>query len=302
MGAAISQAMRSFALWASGRSYRLILLTILFVQLLAPIAGALVVLDCLRRGPAAAATSALIALGALAGGAAVVGANVPGTIGLTAPVLVGGIASGALLSASRSLSLAFQGTVLGAIGLAVLIFTAVPGADGLGPFLLGETLQLLESLGLADDQIALFAEVPPGYLVQFLLTTLLVSLLAGLMLGCWWYALITEGVHFGEDFRALRLGRVAGALLMFVVALQLFVDSETIAIAAQMALIGFLFQGLAVMHARSRSDNWHGAIVVLVYVVLFVFSPLSLLVIAGLSMVGLVDNFFALRARSGPEE
>jgi hypothetical protein len=121
------------------------------------------------------------------------------------------------------------------------------------------------------------------------------------MLGYWWYGLLVPEIRFGEDFRALRLGLVGGALLALLVALQIVIPAAAIQNAAQLAVIGFLFQGLAVMHARSRSGNWHGAIIVVIYVVLFSFSSLSAIVIAGLSVVGLLDNFFALRARGKPE-
>jgi len=66
-----------------------------------------------------------------------------------------------------------------------------------------------------------------------------------------------------------------------------------------MAVVGFLFQGLAVLHARSHSENWPKAVVILVYCL---FIPWTELALMGVSAVGLLDNFFELRARSAPEE
>jgi hypothetical protein len=298
----MTQAMRGIAEWATNRPYRTVLLTIVFAQLLAPIAAGLLVLDALRRGPVAAAISALISLVAIGLGGLTVGAGLGESVGLPAPVLAGAVAAGGLLGAYRSLALSFQVTLLGAIGLTVAAYALVPGADGLGEYLLGETLSLLESLGVTGEQLTVFATTPPSLLVETLLMYFVISVLSGLMLGFWWYSLLTEGVRFGAAFRALRLGRVAGIGLMLLFLLRIVVDSELIQIAAQLAVIGFLFQGLAVMHARSRSDHWHGAIIVLVYVALLTFTPLMLIAIAGLSVVGLLDNFFALRARVGPED
>jgi hypothetical protein len=135
--------MRSFVGWVTNRPYRLILLTIVFVQVLAPVAGALLVLDVLHRGPAAATVAALIALGAIGLSSLAVGASLADSVGLAAPILLGGLVSGALLRASRSLSLAYQATVLGAIALMLAVFALVPGADRFGQYLLDETLNLL---------------------------------------------------------------------------------------------------------------------------------------------------------------
>jgi hypothetical protein len=301
MGAAMTQAMRGFAAWASGRSYRLILLAILFVELIAPVAGGLLVLEALRRGPGAATTAGLLTLLGVAIVSLIGSTSIWSSLGLSAPVIVGGLAAGALLQASRSLSLSFQATVLGGLAVTLGLFVFVPGLDALGAYMQESLLLMFEANGGMEQWITIFSEAPPIMFVQILLMVFLISILAGLMLGYWWYSLIAEPVDFGRDFRALRLGRFAGSVLMLLVAAPLLIDSDWVQSLAQLAVIGFLFQGLAVMHARSRSDNWHSSIVVLVYLALFIVSPLSVLVFGGLSIVGLVDNFFALRARVGPE-
>jgi len=296
----MTQAMRAFAKWATARPLRLILLSIVFVQILAPVSAALIVLDALRRGPVAAMTSALLAITGFALISLALGAGLVEALSLSAPVLLASVAIGALLGWSRSLSLTFQCLMVGAVVVSLLLFTVVPGVDQLGDFLLNETLLLLESVGLDQERLTLFGATSGNLLVQFLLTSVLLSLLAALMLGYWWYALLDPSARFGVDFRALKLGRFAGSVLIVLVALRLFVAVEMIQNMAQLAVVGFLFQGLAVMHARGHSDNWHRAIIVLVYVALFSFSPLALMVIVGLTVVGLLDNFFALRARIEP--
>jgi hypothetical protein len=292
--------MRSFARWVTSRPFTLVLLSIVFVQIVPPVAAALGVLDALRRGPAAAMTSALMALAAIAVIGVALGIGLVEALSVSAPILFGGVAVGALLGWSRNLSFAYQSTVIGSIVLALIIFTVVPGVDRVGEYLLSETMLVLESVGLAEEQLIQFAATPTSLLVQFLLTSLLLTLLAALMLGYWWYSLIEEGVRFGEDFRALKLGRFAGMVLLLLFALRLVVTAELIQNVAQLAVVGFLFQGLAVMHARSHSGNWHGATIVVVYVAIFSFSSLAVIAIAGLSVIGLLDNFFALRARIEP--
>jgi hypothetical protein len=293
--------MRSFARWASDRPYRLVLLTIGLVRLVAPVSGALLVLDALRRGPGSVAISmAASILGVVLLGM-LIGSNMAETLSLTAPTLVGGAACGALLSWSRSLSLAFQGAVVGFIVLTLVIFLVAPEAGRIGEILQNEVLALLETGGADAAQLASFADLDSGEFVRFLLITLLVSLLAALLLGFWWYALIGDGVRFGSEFRGLKLGRIAGIALMVLVVVGQLVDIQLVRNLASLAVVGFLFQGLAVMHARAHSDKWPGPAIALVYCVLFIPWTMPVALMA-LSAVGLLDNVFPLRARATPSE
>jgi hypothetical protein len=294
MGATARQTMSRFATWATDRGYRMVLLVMLFAQILWPVASALLVLDALRRGPTGATTTALIVIAAQAILGLALGAGVTETVGFTAPIVLGSVVVGSLLGWSRSLSLAYQGTVVGFILLSLLLFVLVPGFDGLGDYLIGLLQTRLESAGVDDARIDQLAQLPGAIFAQLLLMFLLLSLLGGLMLGSWWYALISDGLRFGAEFRALRLGRFAGSLLILFVVLPLLITAEAVQVAAQLAVLGFLVQGLSVMHARRYRDQWPLAIPAIVYVLLV--SPLSIVAILGLSIVGLLDNFFDLRA------
>jgi len=288
--------MRGFAVWVTDRPYRIVLLAIVFVQIFVPVAAALLVLDALRRGPAAAMLSAVLTIA----GTVLIGlsleAGMIAVLSVAAPVLLIGAAGGALLRASQSLSFAFQATVMGSIAFALIVLVAAPEARGIGELVLGEFLLLLELGGLTEAQLAPMAETDPARFGRYFLFSLHASQLAGLMLGAWWYALIAKGVPFGAEFRALRLGRVTGIALMVPVTAALVIASELVRLVAAMAVAGFLFQGLAVLHARSRSDNWHVAVLVLVYLALV--PPLTGITILGVSAIGLLDCVFPLRKRA----
>jgi hypothetical protein len=81
---------------------------------------------------------------------------------------------------------------------------------------------------------------------------------------------------------------------MLIVTIGLVTAAAAIQNLAPLAVFGFLFQGLAVMHAWSYAKKWHPVVVGLVYVSLV--TPVSGITILGLSGAGLLDNFFALRA------
>ena len=294
----MTQAMRAFASWVTGRSYRSILLAIVLVQPLPILASALLALDALRRGPRAALITALLAsagflavgmaFGARAGEAAAVG--IP---------LVLGAASGALLAWSRNLSLAFQITALGFVAATLALFALAIDPVQLGTLLLDEVRQLLGVLGLESAQIETLLAFQPLDATSALVASVLASTLAALLLGRWWYSLIAPEVEFGPEFRRLRLGKVAAVLLLTVVAGSLALPVPAVDAVALAALVGFLFQGLAVLHARRLSEGWHPAVLVLVY--LSLVSPLvAPWAYLGVSSIGLLDNFFSLRAPAGP--
>ena len=293
----MTRAMQGFAAWVTARGHRSILLAIVLVQPLPLVASALLVLDALRRGPRAALIAALLAsAGFLAIGVAL-GARVgdAATIGLP---LVLGAASGGLLAWSRSLSLAFQVTVLGLVAAALALFAIVVDPVGLGTLLLDEVRQLLGILGLEPAQIEPLLRFQPLDATSALVGSMLASTLAALLLGRWWHSLIAEDVDFGSEFRRLRLGQVAALLLLTIVAASFVTAVPAVDAVALAALVGFLFQGLAVLHARRLSEGWHWAVIVLVYVSLI--SPVAPWAYLGVSAIGLLDNFFSLRARVEP--
>lgn len=296
----MTPAMRAFAAWVTQRPYRLVLLTILFVQLLAPLAGALLVLDTLRRGVKAGAVSAAIATFAVLAIGLALGAGAAQTLSVTAPVLALGVFSGGLLAWSRSLSFAFQGTVVGVIVAAFIVFATAASPMDIGEFLRFEFLLVLEAGGLEPSQLEQFGVISPIELTRVVLIVLLVSALLAMFLGYWCYALIVEGAAFGRDFRALRLGRVAGIALMLVVTGYLLIGGDWLASVAPLAVVAFLFQGLAVLHARSQSEKWHWVVLMLTYVAFI--SPLAVWAFMGVSAVGLLDNFFKLRAPGVPRD
>lgn len=292
-------AMESFARWVSARPYRIVMATIVAVYFVGPIAAALLVLDALKRGPAAAMVSTAAAVLGVTAIAVLFGASVSDSLGLTAPVLIGGAASGVLLASSRSLSLTFQGTMLGSIIVTAAAFAVLPDINQVGQLLQNQILALFELFGATEELRAQIAQVDAGIYLSVHLVTIIASILSSLMLGFWWFSLTTDGSEFGEHFRALKLGRFTGIVLMVIVILGEVLDFALLRNLAMMGVIGFLFQGLAVMHARARSDGWPRSIIVIVYVTLI--SPLTYISLTGLSAVGLIDNFFELRARKKTE-
>ena len=124
--------------------------------------------------------------------------------------------------------------------------------------------------------------------------TLFSSLAGVLLLGYWWWRAANGERRFGVEFRQLKLGRWLGAAATVIVVLGLVFSAPVVQNLLPMALFGFIFQGLAVLHAWAHARHWHVGILVLFYLLL-VLPPLSVLVMLALSVVGVVDHWLDLR-------
>ena len=106
--------------------------------------------------------------------------------------------------------------------------------------------------------------------------------------------------RFGQEFRRLALGRSLGIFATALIALGLVFDSNLVQNLTPLALFGFLLQGVAVLHAWAHAKRWHPGLLAPLYLLLLL-PPLNVLVVLPLSMVGLVDQWFDLRASLRPQ-
>jgi hypothetical protein len=204
-----------------------------------------------------------------------------------------GIVIGVLLSWARGLTPAFQATVLvtvvGVIGLSVI----GPGQEALFAPMFDEFVEMLRENNATDEQIEVFRAAQPLMFGLFA-AALLIQLVAALFLAHWWNSLAETDTRFGAEFRDLNLGRALGFPASVLVTVGLVLDAPLVQNLTPLALLGFLFQGLAVMHAWAHARQWPVGLLVPVYVLLV--TPLVGFVVLALSAVGLVDNWFDLRA------
>ena len=92
------------------------------------------------------------------------------------------------------------------------------------------------------------------------------------------------------------LGAIATALIVLALAF----DFELVQNLAPLAWFGFVLQGIAVVHAWAHAKRWPPGLVAPLYVLLLV-PALNVLVVLPLSLVGVVDNWFDLRALIRPQ-
>jgi hypothetical protein len=283
--------MRAFVQWVLARRYRLILLAIMTAPVLPVVASALTSLDTARRGPMQGLVGAFIGIAGMIILAFLSGTNPAVFTAIAFVTFLSGVGIGLLLKAG-TLVLAFQAAVLASFGVVAAISLFATDARTLFEPFIAELVEILRASDATPEQI----ELVEGRGGMVLLAGAVFSQLMGaLLLAYWWFALAAGDRRFGVEFRQLKLGRLLGVLATTVIVLGLVFDTALVQNLSALALLAFVVQGLAVLHAWANAKRWHPGLVAPVYVLLV--TPLMVLVILGLSALGLLDNWFDLRAR-----
>ena len=288
--------MKAFIDWILAYRFRLILIAVAtaMVPFLQIVATALVVLDTLRRGASDAGRGAAIGAAATALLLLAAGANLAAGVVVAAVTFGAGIALGALVRWAGGLTPAFQGVVLFSLAAVVVVNLFGPGGQALLAPIFDLYVEILRESGATEAQIEAFRAVEP-LVLGLVAGAVLTQWLAALFLAYWWRGLALGDTRFGTEFRGLRLSRALGLPASVLVAVApLAMAAPLVQNLATLAAFGFLFQGLAVMHAWAHARQWRAMFVAPVYVLCI--TPLAGVVLMALCAIGLMDNWFDLRA------
>jgi hypothetical protein len=279
--------------WLLAQRLRLVVVAIVAGPLLPPISAGLLALETARRGSLQGTISAAFGVAGLCLLAVLSRSDVATFAAIGLASMGAGVLIGALMRRLGNLVFAFQ-----AVWLICLVAVAAIGV-------FGPDAQVLFAPVLKEFQAAL--QAPPGSeaevadllarLALMLPAVTLFSSLAGvLLLGYWWWSAASGEPRFGIEFRQLKLGRWLGTVATVIVVLGLVFSAAVVQNLLPMALFGFIFQGLAVLHAWAHARQWHLGVLVLFYLLL-VLPPLSVFVMLLLSVVGVLDHWLDLRRR-----
>ncbi len=205
-----------------------------------------------------------------------------------------------VLFQSRSLAMTL---LVNALLAAAIVLTAYVGLEDPAQWWYSQTEQLLSLMkeaGVAIPDEAAFdanmreaSRIMTGTLAAFVSLGLALSIL----IGRWWQSVVTRPGAFGEEYRSLRLGSTA-AIVATLLVLPAWITSGGIGEMATnlllVAVVLFMFQGLALGHAAVKQFGNNQAWLVMMYVVMVFTMPYGLLLAA---MLGVLDNWFDFRAR-----
>lgn len=192
------------------------------------------------------------------------------------------------------------------LGVGVLAFVVlmthalIPDLDGLWQGLLSQLLEpILQQLS-SEESEALKAVVPQvsGLMTGIIAVSALTSTLLGLLMARAWQAQLFNPGGFGKEFQELRLGNWPAMLTLALFVMAVLLKQSVLQELLMLFLVPFFFQGLAVMHALNRKFGWHAAVLIVMYVLMFIALPQMM---AMLTATGLIDSFADFRRRLTPK-
>lgn len=107
----------------------------------------------------------------------------------------------------------------------------------------------------------------------------------------WLQARVANSDGYRREFLALSLGKPASIVAMLLLALSSWLDYDLLTSLAILVLAAFLFQGIAVVHAKLAGSKSRPIITGLFYALLLIFPQ----VIAVTVVAGVIDNWINFR-------
>jgi len=257
------------------------------------LSAALVVAVAIARGWRDAALDCLIALLVLVVVTFVAGGLWSQFAASGVTTWIAAIFVGALTGAYGSLTLTLQALlVLGLLGLAAFMLVTGDPVAFWEPVLTDLTSQMGE-LGVQfsePDALLQLAPMMSGLLAASIVTS---STLA-LFMGAWWAA-GSGGPPFRAMFVSIRLGYILGGVALLAGIAAPFLPGG---LAGNMLLVlgvGFVFQGLAVVHWLVGARGLPWMLLIPVYLPFFMGASIAVMALFLLATVGFVDNWYGLR-------
>lgn len=192
------------------------------------------------------------------------------------------------LRSTKSLALTMLlGMVLGAVAIACqyLVWSSLE-ADMIAQALqrMGDVDRLEREIVERNIQLVrlfVLALVAMAYLV----------LMAVLLVARWLQASLAGSSGFREEFRRLTLGKPAAAAALLLIALSFWLQQPWLVSLSFLAVIAFMFQGIAVVHGRFGSHRMSRLLLSIFYALLLVFPQ----VVALTAVTGVIDNWLVFR-------
>ena len=296
----MSDTRTSFGGWlAKRRASRVGLIAgFLPLGLLGILSAAIVVTVAELKGWREAAIDCLVALAVLALLMLVLGGDWAKLAATGASAWIAAIGLGSLTGAYASLAISLQAilvvAIVGVIGFALIVNDPI----GFWQEFLTGLIADLEQLGVEfAEPDALLALAPT--MTGIIAASGIASSILALLLGSWW-ASRAGGADFKSMFLHIRLGYVIGVITLLASLAALFGLGYSAANLLMVLGVGFVFQGLSIVHWHAATRGWPGIYLIPVYLPFFMGGSFVVVTLFLLAAVGFVDNWFGLR-RTGAD-
>jgi len=294
-------AFAAFILRGPGQSASVACATLLLASVLPPLAwisAAVLALVMLQLGPRAFGYAAGVGLLALAAaGWLVLGQPLGAALAAAGVWLPAGLVAWVLHRRARLDDALLAACALGwliVIGLHVMLDAPTQWwQEVLLRFMPPERVET--DLAIPAARVRELIERAAPLMSGMLAASAVVGAVASVLLARWWQSGLYHPGAFGEEFRALRLGRVAAAILAILCAAALALPAPLLDGLTFVGLAVYLFQGLSVAHGvvakRGMGAAWLAGLYILGVLVL----PQMVLALA---LLGVVDAWLDFRTRA----
>jgi hypothetical protein len=198
------------------------------------------------------------------------------------------------LRVTNSLALMMlAGLIPGAIGVS-LQFALWPNLDADWAALVQKSLSQM-SQGQEISQVDMGEQIRlmMHWLILMLAASLYVLYVSIVMIARWMEARLAGSDGYRKEFRNLALGKPAAMVAIVLMALSMLLNQDWILSLTIMVAAAFLFQGIAVVHARVLSGKLRPLLTWVFYMLLLIVPQ----VMAITSIAGILDNWLFLRKR-----
>jgi hypothetical protein len=195
------------------------------------------------------------------------------------------------LRSSKSLAL----TIMAGVGLGAIAIVAQQLLIGpLENELVTQVFQSMGEAGQAQPELpAATLELLRLFVLAMVATAYLFIMLI-LFIARWLQASLAGTSGFGEEFRALTLGKTAAAVALMLVGLSFWLQQDWLVSMLFLLVIAFMFQGLAVVHSKLGPRRHGRALLSVFYVLLLTIKQ----AIALIAVTGVIDNWLVFRKKS----
>lgn len=118
--------------------------------------------------------------------------------------------------------------------------------------------------------------------------------IVSLLIGRYWQAMLYNPGGFGEEFRAINVGKHAAFVVIALTAAALISDHPIVQAMLMVGMIVFLFQGLGIAHSLVHAGKIHKGLLFLMYFLMFILPVMILVMLATLAII---DSFADFRSK-----
>jgi len=257
-------------------------------------AGSLVGLIILTQGIKSGLKAIVVSILAITAVAAVV-IQAPGlgiSIGLVQwlPIVV--LAQTFRVTSSLALTL-LAGVVLGAATVVVQYLAWPNLAEDWATVVQQPIMQLSQGQEYSGVELGEQIRRMMHWLVLALVGSLYIIFVAVVILARWLQARLAESSGFRREFQTLALGKPASIVATVLLGLSIWLDQDWLVSLAILVAAAFLFQGIAVVHARLLSNKFRPMLTGLFYMLLLIIPQVMALTV----ITGIIDNWLFFRKR-----